>query len=80
MEFKIILSDREISLDLALYTTLALFVIVLLAVFFWIFMTCQNGGLLPGAYRTATLHIVRLSEICIPSKYTIIPEFSMQEI
>ena len=42
MEFKIILSDREISLDLALYTTLALFVIVLLAVFFWIFMTCQN--------------------------------------
>ena len=28
MEFKIILSDREISLDLALYTTLALFVIV----------------------------------------------------
>ena len=42
MEFKIILSDREISLDLALYTTLALFVIVLLAVFFWIFITCQN--------------------------------------
>ena len=42
MQFKIILSDREISLDLALYTTLALFIIILLAVFFWIFITCQN--------------------------------------
>ena len=44
MEFKIILSEREISLDLALYTTLALFVIILLAVFFWIFITCQSSN------------------------------------